>query len=101
LEIFNEKGNSEIVEYFPNIIILASKKNFKIKGLENIIPYLPIEVDESCMFSCGNSDLKLLLQVVDERRICIVISVAGSSVECSVVAESAAVAKFDEFVEYG
>ena len=32
LAILNEKGNSEIVEYFPNIIILASKKNFKIKG---------------------------------------------------------------------
>ena len=42
------------------------------------------------MFSCCNSDLKLLLQVVDERRICIVISAVGSSAECS---ESAAVAK--------
>jgi len=43
------------------------------------------------MFSCYNSDLKLLLQVVDERRICIVISAAGSSAECL---ESAAAAKF-------
>jgi hypothetical protein len=53
--------------------------------------------------------LKLFLQVVDERRIYIVISAAGSSVECS---ESAAAAKSvvgssveqsdesDEFVEY-
>jgi hypothetical protein len=36
-------------------------------------------VDESCMFSCHNSALKLLLQVVDERWICIVVSAAGSS----------------------
>jgi hypothetical protein len=47
------------------------------------------------MFSCCNSDLKLLLQVVDERRICIVISAAGSSAECSESDES------DEFAEYG
>lgn len=36
-------------------------------------------MDESCMFSCHNSDLKLLLQVVDERWICIVVSTVGSS----------------------
>ena len=36
-------------------------------------------VDESCMFSCHNSALKLLLQVVDERWICIVLSAAEFS----------------------
>ena len=45
------------------------------------------------MFSCCNSDLKLLLQVVDERRICIVVSAVGSSTEQS--------DESDEFAEYG
>jgi hypothetical protein len=45
------------------------------------------------MFSCYNSDLKLLLQVEDERRICIVISAAGSSAGQS--------DESDESVEYG
>ena len=45
------------------------------------------------MFSCYNSDLKLLLQVVDERWICIVVFAVGSSDGKS--------DKYDEFAEYG
>ena len=45
------------------------------------------------MFSCYNSDLKLLLQVVDERCICIVVSAAGYFV--------GQFDEFDESAEYG
>jgi hypothetical protein len=45
------------------------------------------------MLSCCNYDLKLLLQVVDERRIYIVISAARSSAGQS--------DESDDFAEYG
>ena len=45
------------------------------------------------MFSCYNFDLKLLLQVVDERWMCIVVSAAGSSAGQS--------DESDESAEYG